>query len=69
MTRVFPDPAPARIKSAPSVVVTASRCCALREARISIVFRGKLNGKILTSNGQKGILAKVKQNAESLGAK
>ena len=33
MTRVLPVPAPARIKTAPSVVSTACRCCGLSEAR------------------------------------
>src|SRR5579863_5089192 len=33
MTRVFPLPAPARIRTGPSVVSTASRCCGLSWSR------------------------------------
>src|SRR5690242_19201249 len=36
MTRVFPDPAPARIRSGPSVCRTASRCSGLSLSRKSI---------------------------------
>src|SRR6185369_11840229 len=36
MTRVLPLPAPARIRSGPSVWLTASRCCALRPLRKSM---------------------------------
>src|SRR6185369_11352294 len=37
MTRVFPDPAPARINTGPSPVVTASRCCGLSCERNSVI--------------------------------
>src|ERR1700744_3258854 len=33
MTRVFPDPAPARINTGPSVVSTAARCCVFSFSR------------------------------------
>src|SRR5208282_620888 len=33
MTRVFPLPAPARISTGPSVVLTASRCCGFSSSR------------------------------------
>src|SRR6266404_1217165 len=37
MTRVLPEPAPARISSGPSPEVTASRCCSLSWERNSII--------------------------------
>src|SRR5919197_5405845 len=40
MTRVLPDPAPARIKSGPSPWVTASRWASVRSARRSPVGPG-----------------------------
>src|SRR5881396_953788 len=42
MTRVFPLPAPARMRTGPSVASTASRCCGLRPAR-----KGGVRGKRL----------------------
>src|SRR5437773_3296479 len=39
MTRVLPVPAPARIKTGPWMVSTASRCCGLRALRLSIAPR------------------------------
>ena len=38
MTLVLPDPAPARIRTGPSVVETASRCGGLRPERKSTKF-------------------------------
>src|SRR5882672_6387031 len=37
MTRVLPEPAPARINKGPSPVVTASRCCGLSCERKSVM--------------------------------
>src|ERR1700730_1139720 len=37
MTRVLPEPAPARISNGPSLEVTASRCCSLSSERRSIM--------------------------------
>src|SRR5215210_7363917 len=36
MTRVLPEPAPARISRGPSVAFTASTCCGFSEDKISI---------------------------------
>src|SRR5215203_5443661 len=44
MTRVFPEPAPARMSSGPSVAFTASTCCGFSEDKISIgSFDERLN--------------------------
>src|SRR2546423_1338126 len=37
MTRVLPEPAPARINNGPSLEVTASRCCGLSCERNSVI--------------------------------
>src|SRR5947209_10139047 len=37
ITRVLPEPAPAKINSGPSPIVTASRCCGLSCERNSVI--------------------------------
>src|SRR5690349_4235453 len=41
ITRVFPEPAPARINSGPSTCTTAARCSGLRAAKRSIGTRAR----------------------------
>src|SRR5437763_3552788 len=48
MTRVLPDPAPARINSGPSLDVTASRCCGLSCERKSVMRNDELTFKHTT---------------------
>src|SRR4030081_932997 len=45
ITRVFPVPAPARIRTGPRVVLTASSCCGLRSKRLAIDFLRKFEGR------------------------
>src|SRR5215472_3935394 len=51
MTRVLPDPAPARMRSGPSVASTASCCAGLRASRYpattsALLFHGDALGEI-----------------------
>ena len=50
-TRVFPEPAPARTRRAPSVVVTARRCSGLRCDRSTMRARGR--GMVRTAPGRR----------------
>src|SRR5919205_2140446 len=67
MTRVFPDPAPARISSGPSVASTASRCRSLSvESKSVISSKFQIPSCKLKVNGVPSILQPATRNFELL---
>ena len=67
MTRVLPEPGPARISSGPSIVVTASRCGGLRSSRMFMRFRVPVcGGGTAARAGAIGERARVGARVDSL---
>src|SRR2546421_5382385 len=64
MTRVLPEPAPARMRREPSVFLTASRCCSLREERKSVINMPRFAISFNHTNGYSQNARKKKSNPQ-----
>src|SRR5712691_6746188 len=53
MTRVLPVPAPARIKTGPSMAFTAERCAGFRQSKFNIRARSVGGAKTMASGTRK----------------